>query len=321
MKKNSSKLLFYSMMMTGIMMTISANNWIMMWCGLEISLISFMPLMISKLMISSESSMKYFIVQSISSSMLMLSMLIMVMSGDYNYNYLFTTAMLIKTGVPPFHNWVLTVIEGLELKSMFMLLTINKIAPLTLMSYLIMTITIIILMTIMVGATMGLNQNSVKKLMGYSSIFNMGLILSVIKINTMWMVYLLIYSTILMMMLMIVKKTMSMYVNQMIFSETILNKMNIWISMLSMGGMPPLMGFSIKYMVLMQLIQSKMIITASIMIITSLIMMFMYLRITFMSIMSNSITSKMKLFKLNEMSMMSITINMTTLTILMITKV
>uniref|UniRef100_UPI0030020EEA NADH dehydrogenase subunit 2 n=1 Tax=Kuohzygia albolinea TaxID=3019669 RepID=UPI0030020EEA len=299
MTSNSSKILFYSTMMMGIMMTISSSNWIMMWCGLEISLISIIPLMISKMMMSSESTMKYFIVQSISSAMLMMAMLIMIMKGDYNYNFMLSTSLLIKTGVAPFHNWVLTVIEGLDLWLMLIVLSINKISPLTLISYTTTSLIMIIWITLMTGSMMGLNQNSMKKIIGYSSIFNMGLIIMVIKSNLMWMYYLLIYSAMLTLITKQLNDMKTLFINQSVFLQSKKNKFMIWINLLSMGGMPPLLGFSIKYMTINQMINYEMISLIVFMVMSSLLVMFFYLRITFLSIMTNSLIIKTMIFKLN----------------------
>nr|YP_010582896.1 NADH dehydrogenase subunit 2 [Aguriahana juglandis]UGN61316.1 NADH dehydrogenase subunit 2 [Aguriahana juglandis] len=317
---NSSKMLFYMTMILGIILSISSNNWITIWCGLEISLVSIIPLMISKLSISSESTMKYFIIQSISSSMLMLGMMIMIMKGDYNYDYMLMAAILIKMGVAPFHNWVLTVIEGLTFSMVIIMLTINKIAPLVLMSYLMTKISMIIILTIAIGAILGLNQNSIKKMIGYSSIFNMGFILSIMKYNLMWIVYLMLYSSLLFMLSLILKAENNKYINQMVFSGMLNNKMTLWITLLSMGGMPPLVGFSIKYMTMWYMINMKLLLIISMMIMLSLLVMFMYLRMTFLSIMSNSLTNKNKLFNSNEISMWMINFNMLTLPTLFLVK-
>nr|WRY72422.1 NADH dehydrogenase subunit 2 [Farynala starica] len=320
MMMNSSKFLFLTTMLMGITMSVSSNNWIMIWCGLEISLVSIIPQMINKYVMSSESMMKYFIVQSISSSMLMLGLMIMIMKGDYNYDFMLTTALLVKMGVSPFHNWVLTVIEGIELFMVLLLLTINKIAPITLMTYFNSMYSLIILLTILTGAIMGLNQSSMKKIIGYSSIFNMGFILVVMKYSLMWIFYLSIYSMLIGFVIFYMHIQKISFMNQMAFSEMIINKMSLWMNMLSMGGMPPLIGFSIKYMVMMQMIKSNMMTMIVIMIMASLLVMFFYLRIAFVSLMSNSLMQKTKLLKLNEFSSWMMILNLMALPMLMFSK-
>nr|YP_010582922.1 NADH dehydrogenase subunit 2 [Parafagocyba longa]UGN61342.1 NADH dehydrogenase subunit 2 [Parafagocyba longa] len=320
MKLNSSNILFINTMSLGILMSVSSNNWIMIWCGLEVSLVSFIPLMINKMMISSESMMKYFIVQSISSAMLMLGVLIMIMKGDYNYDYLLLASLMMKMGVAPFHNWVLTVLEGLDLMLIMVMLTINKIAPLTLMSYLNQSYNMIIMITMILGAIMGLNQNSMKKIIGYSSIFNMGLILTLMKNSLMWMLYLMVYSFLILFMISLMKINKMNFVNQMVFSEMNINKLTLWINLLSMGGMPPLIGFSIKYMAMVYMIDLKLMLIMITMIMSSLLVMFFYMRMSFVSIMSYSVTNKTKLFYMNEMSSWFLMINLTLLPMLMLMK-
>nr|UGN61355.1 NADH dehydrogenase subunit 2 [Typhlocybinae gen. 1 sp. 1 BY-2021a] len=320
MKTNSSKMMFMSTMMIGIILSISSNNWMMMWCGLEISLISFIPLMINKLVISSESSMKYFIVQSISSLMLMLSMLIMVMKGDYNYNYVFAASLLMKMGVAPFHNWVLTVLEGLDHYMVIIMLTINKITPLTLMMYTKNNLMLIICLTMIIGSMMSLNQNSIKKLIGYSSIFNMGLVLSILNINLMWIMFMTLYSILI---FMIIKTTLMMktsFINQMIFSDKVVNKLSIWMILLSMGGLPPMMGFTLKYITISYMIEMKFIFMITLMVMLSLIVMMMYLRMTFMSMLNNSMINKTSIFNMKSISMWMMMLNTLSLPMILMFK-
>nr|UGN61563.1 NADH dehydrogenase subunit 2 [Paracyba sp.] len=320
MTMNSSKLLFMTTMVLGIIMSISSNNWITIWCGLEISLVSMIPLMINKSVNSSESMMKYFIVQSISSSMLMLGLMTMIMKGDYNYGYILTTALIMKMGVVPFHNWVLTVIEGIEFIMILIMLTINKIAPITLMSYFNNSFTVIVMLTVMTGAIMGVNQSSMKKIIGYSSIFNMGFIIMVMKNSLMWISYLTVYTVLISYLMFYMFMQKISFINQMAFSEMTMNKISLWMNMLSMGGMPPLIGFSIKYMVMIQMIKTQMISLVVIMIMASLLVMFFYLRMTFVSLMANSLIQKTKLMKMNELSSWMMIINMMAMPMLMLTK-
>nr|YP_009994709.1 NADH dehydrogenase subunit 2 [Zyginella minuta]QNP08947.1 NADH dehydrogenase subunit 2 [Zyginella minuta] len=321
MKKNFNSIMFSTIIMMSMLMAASSNNWIMIWCSLEIMLISFIPIMVSDKLLASESTIQYFIIQSISSSLLMMGVVFMVMKGDYNYLYVINMSLMIKMGVAPFHNWVLTVIEGLTLYPMFMMLTILKIAPLAMMSYTTKSLTMIILITMITGAILGINQNSAKKLIGYSSIYNMGLILSLIKNNLMWMFYLLTYSVMMIMLMVTFKKEKIYYINQMIIKESsIYSKMNLWINMLSMGGMPPLMGFMIKLMVIQMMIMNEMNILLVILITSSLLVMFFYLRMSFLSIMNFTLEMKTNLFDKSKLSAMFISVNMLTLPIILSTK-
>lgn len=55
-------------MVFGTLLTTSSSHWLIMWAGLELNLIGFLPLMlIRKLYSESEGGVKYFIVQSLGS--------------------------------------------------------------------------------------------------------------------------------------------------------------------------------------------------------------------------------------------------------------
>jgi NADH-ubiquinone oxidoreductase chain 2 len=61
----------------GILISISANSWLGAWIGLEINLISFIPLISSQENIfTTEASLKYFIIQALASSTLLFLVLI-----------------------------------------------------------------------------------------------------------------------------------------------------------------------------------------------------------------------------------------------------
>nr|WRY72500.1 NADH dehydrogenase subunit 2 [Zyginella mandali] len=311
MKSNFNKIMFLIIIMLGVFTAVSSNNWIMIWCSLEIMLVSFMPIMISSKMITSQSTTQYFIIQSVSSTLLMVGVMLMVVKGDYNYSYLINTSLLIKMGVAPFHSWVLTVIEGLNYFAMFLLLTVMKIAPLMLLSYSMKSISLIIIITMMVGSVMGLNQNSLKKLIGYSSIYNMGLLISLLKFNIMWMLYLTVYSITLSMLMLNINKEKIKFINQMIIKEFSINKkLSLWLNMLSMGGMPPLLGFTIKFMVIQILMTNNFMIMLVMMILSSLLVMFFYLRMTFLSIMNFSSQNKTEVHYIKNSSMIMLIINM-----------
>nr|QZZ18349.1 NADH dehydrogenase subunit 2 [Sobrala sp. SL-2021a] len=287
MKNNLSGFLFMLMILSGLNLSVSSNDWLMIWCGLEISLISFIPFMISSKMISSGSSMKYFVIQSVSSALLIMGLMFILMDFSSSMMHIINISLFIKMGVAPFHNWVLTVVEGLEFMYMFILITILKIVPIMMLSYMNNSILALIVgLTLIMGSVMGLNQNSIRKLLTYSSIFNMGFILSIININFLWSMCLLIYSMLVFMMIILSMKNNFNYINQLLTNmNSMLLKTTIWLTLLSMGGLPPMTGFFVKLMVTEYLILNSEIMLLLMIIMFSLIVMFFYYRMTFLSIM------------------------------------
>nr|QFI35933.1 NADH dehydrogenase subunit 2 [Mileewa albovittata] len=315
MKFNSTFILMYYMLTVGVLLSISSNNWMMMWSGLEISLMSFIPLM-SGGVTGSESSMKYFIIQSISSTMLILAIMMMI-STNFNFKYILMISLIIKMGIAPFHNWVLSIINSLEFSLMFLLLTIMKISPLVMISYLNYCNDLIIMLSLLVGSIFSLNQNSIRKLLAYSSIYNMSYILSSINMNSVWIMYLLMYSLILLLMIETMKKLKINYINQfMINNYSMITNMNIWITVLSMGGMPPLLGFFPKFIIFQMMILKKSFMMLLMMILTSLLVMFFYMRMVFLSFISYSTMMKQSLMNMHKFMMWSMIINFNSFTIL-----
>nr|YP_009917445.1 NADH dehydrogenase subunit 2 [Drabescus ineffectus]QLJ57893.1 NADH dehydrogenase subunit 2 [Drabescus ineffectus] len=291
---NSTKLLLSNTMMIGVIMTICSNNWISMWMGLEITLMSFIPLMQTNKSMSAESMIKYFIIQSVASTLMLMMVLIMLIGVSMMNEMLLMISMLIKVGSAPFHNWVLMIIETLSYNQMWTMLTIIKIPPLLILyqiniNFLMMPIVI----GMIISSLSCLNQTSLRKTLGYSSIYNISLMLITINKFYILMIFMSIYSI---MLIMFVKITNSMkisFINQLIFNEKMtFTKINLWINMLSMGGFPPMMGFINKLLVIQLLFVNKNIMLVMLIILTSMLVMLFYMRLAFTSMMTNTMSMK-----------------------------
>nr|YP_010272381.1 NADH dehydrogenase subunit 2 [Phlogothamnus polymaculatus]UKE80378.1 NADH dehydrogenase subunit 2 [Phlogothamnus polymaculatus] len=306
---NSTKVLLANTMMIGVIMTICSNNWISMWMGLEMSLLSFIPFMQTSKTISSESMIKYFIMQSVASTMMLLSVAIMLIGVSMMAEMILTIAMLIKIGAVPFHNWVLMIIETLSYYTMLTLLTVIKIPPLTIL-YQINSkmLNIPIMMSMLISSIACLNQSSMRKTLAYSSIYNMAMMLLVINSFSMTMTYMIIYSTMLVLLVSMVTTLKINFINQLIFNEydsTV--KINLWINMLSMSGFPPMIGFLGKIIILQAMILNMEILLTIVLVLTSMLVIMFYTRLAFTSMMVTSITKKWMDNKTNSMFYMMFT--------------
>nr|YP_010610915.1 NADH dehydrogenase subunit 2 [Anatkina vespertinula]WAP91749.1 NADH dehydrogenase subunit 2 [Anatkina vespertinula] len=320
MVMNSTYLLYYSTMIIGVIMCACSNNWIMIWIGLEISLMSFMPVMVSSNLLSSECMMKYFIIQSMSSSILMLGLIFMIMNNNF-WNFMLIVSLILKIGMSPFHNWVLGVIEGLTFNSIFILLSIMKISPLIVFSYVNQVVTIPIILSLVVGATMGLNQNSFRKILGYSSIFNIAFICSCISEISYWIMYMIIYMIMLWCVIYFINDLNIFYLNQIMINEYDLKiKISFWILMASFGGIPPMLGFLSKLIVLEYVVFTNQLVLLFFMIVFSLIVIFYYTRCSYLCIMMSSVMFKWNLISLSTPSLLVIFINLVSVTFLIMFK-
>nr|YP_009232587.1 NADH dehydrogenase subunit 2 [Tecia solanivora]AMA34388.1 NADH dehydrogenase subunit 2 [Tecia solanivora] len=303
---NSNKMFFIFILFFSTLISISSNSWFGCWIGLEINLLSFIPLISnSNNLMTSEASLKYFLTQSIASINFLFSILLkFILMKNFEINLflsiMINSSLLMKMGSAPFHFWFPNVIEGLSWLNCFILMTWQKISPMILLSYYFNKNFLIMIMILnsIIGAIGGLNQTSLRKLMAFSSINNLGWMLSTILISeNLWMFYLFMYSFLVLIMCFLFNILNMFYINQLfILNLNPLIKLSLLINFLSLGGLPPFIGFFPKWIVINYLINNKIFILTFIFVMMSLIMLFFYIRIIYSSFMFNYL--KMKWFKI-----------------------
>uniref|UniRef100_A0AB39U3H7 NADH-ubiquinone oxidoreductase chain 2 n=1 Tax=Anomala xantholoma TaxID=3240852 RepID=A0AB39U3H7_9SCAR len=288
------KLLFSISLMIGTLITVSSYSWMGMWMGLEINLLSMIPLISdSKNMMASEAALKYFIIQTMASTLLLFSIIMMSMKFMYQmnlityFNLMFNTSLLIKMGAAPFHFWFPEVMEGLNWLNAIIMLTWQKLSPMVLLTYSNTTplyLILVILFSMTISGIMGLNQTSLRKILAYSSINHIGwMISSILLIEIIWFYYFIIYSIITINIAVMFYKFNIFHVNQLYISMNynLMFKLFFILNFLSLGGLPPFLGFFPKWLTIQTLIQSNLYAIAFIMILMTLMTLYFYLRITF----------------------------------------
>nr|AII02429.1 NADH dehydrogenase subunit 2 [Drepana arcuata] len=304
---NSNKLFFLFTLFFSTLITISSNSWFGCWIGLEINLLSFIPLINNSYNImTSEASLKYFLTQTIASINFLFSiMLKMILLKNFEINnfisIMINSSMLMKMGSAPFHFWFPNIVEGLSWFNNFILMTWQKISPLILLSYYFNNnfLIIMIILNIIIGAINGINQTSLRKMMAFSSINNLGWMITSIMISeNLCLFYIIMYSFLIMIMCMLFYIINLFFINQLFFiNMNYLIKINLFINFLSLGGLPPFIGFFPKWIIINFLIMNNMYLMSSFFIFMSLIMLFFYIRILYSSFMFNYM--KLKWFKIN----------------------
>lgn len=302
MFKNSAKLLFFLTLIRRTLITISSNSWLGAWIGLEINLLSFIPLIINTTnLISTEASLKYFLTQALASSILLFAILMSIISTtlvshlnfDQSYSsVIINSALLLKIGAAPFHFWFPEVIEGLSWVNNLVLITWQKIAPLMLISYCLNLtfITVVIILSVIIGSLSGLNQTSIRKIIAFSSINHLGWLIAAILVNErMWMIYFYVYTFLSLTIVFILNILQIFHINQ-AFSLKLnspLLKFCFFSSFLSLGGLPPFLGFLPKWLVIQSLVNSGQIFLITTMVCLTLITLYFYLRICFSAFILN----------------------------------
>nr|YP_009441981.1 NADH dehydrogenase subunit 2 [Trypodendron signatum]AOY40202.1 NADH dehydrogenase subunit 2 [Trypodendron signatum] len=308
------KLLFFFTLMAGTLVSISASSWIIAWIGLEVNLLSFLPLMKKSDMYSSEAAIKYFIVQTMASMTLILSLIIFVNEKNFSSNLNLTTSLilqltlLMKMGAAPLHFWFPEVISGLNWMTSLILLTWQKIAPMMLLSYNMNSplLTMIAIISSITGSILGFNQTCLRKILAYSSINHIGwMIMALLNSIYIWFSYFLIYA------LMNLNITLMFKTSHTLFFPQLMNfysnnnmKLFFMFNFISLGGLPPFLGFLPKWMTINSVTYTMGYLPITLIILATLITLYFYLRIIFLSL---TLTSLMKTSILNlpKMSFMS----------------
>lgn len=192
----------------------------------------------------------------------------------------------------PFHFWFPNVIEGLTWYNCIILITWQKIAPIIILSYLSFKQFFIffIILSILLRRIGGLNQTSLRKIIAFSSINHIRWIMSALIFNeSLWILYFLIYSIITFRIIFLFNEFKLFYLNQIfsIFSLFYYLKFFFIINFLSLGGLPPFMGFLPKWIIIQSLISLNQNLFILIIIIITLIILYFYLRISYSAFILN----------------------------------
>lgn len=294
-----SKIIFLFTIITGSLITISSSSWLGIWIGLEINLLSFIPLIIDKKnLFTNESAIKYFLIQ-VFGSLIFLFTRIIYITKIYYFNLFYeklienliiNSSIILKIGAAPFHFWLPNIIEGLSWNNSLLILTWQKLAPLIIISYSNSNNTILfIILSSFIGAIGGLNHTSLRKILTFRSINHIRWILIALIINNLfWVFYFLIYFIINFSIIFLFNIINIFNINQIFLfnNKSSLIKACLFINFFSLGGLPPFIGFFPKWVIIENLIINKNIFLIFFTIIITLITLYFYLRLTFTAFLS-----------------------------------
>nr|YP_010531164.1 NADH dehydrogenase subunit 2 [Athalia sikkimensis]UXW93386.1 NADH dehydrogenase subunit 2 [Athalia sikkimensis] len=300
-KNMNMNFILYMMLFFSTILVMNSSSWFSAWMGLEINMMSFIPLMMNNknYLKSSNSMMMYFIVQVISSSILIMMMLnLKIIKMSFNSNLtmsIMLMSLIMKMGAAPFHWWIPKIMNNLNWLNCLILMTWQKIAPMILMIQLPNKSMIYMsaILSSFSGSMMAMNQTSFKIMLSFSSINHLGWMMMTMMLNfKMMYVYFLFYTSINMIICLNLNKFNINYLSQMfkINNNNKMIKLIINSSFLSLGGIPPFLGFLPKLMVLTLMIKNKMFIETFLMMILTLMILSIYM---------NSFTSSLLLNKMN----------------------
>nr|YP_009687828.1 NADH dehydrogenase subunit 2 [Miniopterus fuliginosus]QDX17073.1 NADH dehydrogenase subunit 2 [Miniopterus fuliginosus] len=322
----------------GTVMVMISSHWLMTWIGFEMNMLTIIPILMKHHNPrSTEAATKYFLTQATASMLLMLAIIINLLhSGQWTVmnlhnplsSIIITLAMAMKLGLAPFHFWVPEVTQGIPLSSGLILLTWQKLAPLSILymitpcinHHMILTMS---LTSILIGGWGGLNQTQLRKIMAYSSIAHMGWMTAVLTYNpTMMLLNLLIYilMTLTTFMLFIMNSSTTTLMLSHTWNKMPLITLSTLVIMLSLGGLPPLTGFLPKWMIIQEITNNGSIMLSTLMAVTALLNLYFYMRLTYATSLTmfpttNNMKAKWQLENTKKMNCLSPLIIMSTLTL------
>nr|YP_010303571.1 NADH dehydrogenase subunit 2 [Quasilineus sinicus]QXO02043.1 NADH dehydrogenase subunit 2 [Quasilineus sinicus] len=275
----------------GSLMSVSASHWLGIWVGLELNLMGFLPLIVhggdSQFV---ESSIKYFVVQALGSSLFLLGGF---MHGSFFLGWgwglgsslmsVLLLGLLLKLGVAPFHWWVPSVMGGLGWFACGFLATWQKFAPLFLLCGIFSDFFYLFFFfacfSSLVGGIGGVGQVQLRILMGYSSINHLGWMIGLFVCSLLGgFCYYFFYFFISLLIFFVLSGSGFWRVSQISCGVGLF----ALIGLVSLGGLPPLSGFVPKWVALQAIGSVGQFLLGGVLIVGALVSLYYYLSLVFL---------------------------------------
>jgi len=308
----------------GAFISISARDFLLLFCGLELQALAGYALasFSTKQSKSSEAGLKYFVLGALMSCLMLLGISFLygfsgsikffeireVLNGQFNIGLvvgavLVLAALLFKLSAAPMHIWTPDVYEGAPVSAVTYFAVAQKVGMLIVLINFVdgvvgdylpvsaMLIKIVAILSMIAGALGAIMQTSLKRLMAYSTILNVGYVLVGVCLhsrsgNNAAFIYMLIYAIgvigffACLVALFGGKSDVATFDDLKGIAKT--RKAlaaAISIIMFSMIGLPPLAGFFGKYYIFYNAVLEGEIVLALLGVLTSVIAAFYYLKI------------------------------------------
>lgn len=312
----------------GGMVALSSRDLLVLFMGLELqSLPSYILAAYARdNPKSSEAGLKYFVLGSAAAGIMLfgMSMIYGFGGGSMSYDAIFYSllsntgnigvivgismilvSLMFKFSIAPFHMWTPDVYEGAPTYSVSIFASLHKISiAAVIVAFLgaalqkytasfAPIVKIVAVMSLVVGSFAGVVQTSVKRLLGYSTIFHLGFILLAIYSDmyigyyrSAFLNYIIVYSISAIVFLIIIYEIFGDRADNLKIKDLAglgqvrkLYSMILTITLVSMLGLPPMAGFFIKYDVLYDLISLGEYVPAIFALVTSIVTAYYYLNI------------------------------------------
>nr|QDP16550.1 NADH dehydrogenase subunit 2 [Cnemaspis butewai] len=277
-----------------------SHQWLFAWLALELKNMAILPIIIKHHHPrATEGATKYFLIQATAAATLFLAGTMNAwQTGQWDITHttppvamLFAMAIMMKLGLAPMHLWYPEVLQGTTMLTALLISTWQKIAPLTFLFLTAPTLptnTLILsgLLSALLGGWAGLNQTQTRKIMAFSSIAHMGWLITTICLNpSLTMLAFILYT--------IMTTTMFITLNTNT-TNSLTNLNTMWsyspmmltltmLTLLALGGLPPLTGFMPKWLILKELVTADLMTLSTALALASLPSLFFYTRMAYLT--------------------------------------
>lgn len=244
--------------------------------------------------------MIYFWIQRIASNSFIFFILIRkILKNDELINYLLIVIIFLKIGIFPFQLWILRMAEKLSWFIIAFILTIQKFLPIIIISILLSKnkIIIMIILNSIAASLIGLKSFSIRKIIIFSSINHLTImLLSLLISKKTTTIYILIYTFINFITSKLFYKLNYNFIYNIFIREksNLTSSLSIIIIIFRIIGLPPFLGFVPKTIVFIFLIEKTQFILITTFLVSNTIRRFFYLRIIFSNLIISYNNQKMK---------------------------
>nr|QNQ65318.1 NADH dehydrogenase subunit 2 [Amphiura sp. JN-2020] len=285
--------------MLALWVALYSSSWILMWSLIELVTILMISLMSSHLSPRVVESMaKYYIIQAVASAVLLLGILsryylsglTSIFSFYEGFSYgLILIGLFIKIAVFPNPFWFVDVISGVGLLRGFYIIVVSKLLPIYLYMSITTSINFFILLgglgAVTFGSILGLNQTNVRKLVALSSVAHLGwLIVGFPSLSLSSCIFVLLSYFLMVFPVLWISGSYEVEdlsnMSRCYFHPWLL--LVLILSLLSLGGLPPLLGFIYKWIIFVGLVKANAYMVGGYLILMSLISLFFYLRLCYL---------------------------------------
>nr|BAK42213.1 NADH dehydrogenase subunit 2 [Apareiodon affinis] len=283
----------------GTTLTFASSHWLLAWMGLEINTLAIIPLMAQQHHPRAvEATTKYFLTQATAAATILFASTTNAwLMGEWSITHLShpiatTMALMglaLKVGLAPLHFWLPEVLQGLDLTTGLIMSTWQKLAPFALFIQTAHTmdptlLTTLGLLSTLIGGWGGLNQTQLRKILAYSSIAHLGWMIIIVQFAPqLTLLTLGIYIIMTSAVFLTFKATATTKISTLAltWSKNPTLTATTALTLLSLGGLPPLTGFMPKWLILQELAKQDLPLVATTAALSALLSLYFYLRLCY----------------------------------------